>query len=114
MTVGKPDSYHLREDCLKPLGLPVTEGARRLGIERRTRSNPVNEKTSVSIGMAYRLSKALGSTGPELSGQTSSRIGGAGNSRGSVCGPNMIGPGRFCRPTARTSRSGRPGAWPAW
>ncbi len=52
----------LREDCLKPLGLSVTEGARRLGVGRQTLSNLVNEKAGVSIGMAYRLSKAFGST----------------------------------------------------
>ena len=52
----------VREDCLKPLGLSVSEGARRLGIGRQTLSNRVNEKASVSIEMAYRLSKAFGST----------------------------------------------------
>ena len=52
----------VREDCLKPLGLSVTEGAKRLGVGRRTLSSLVNEKASVSIEMAYRLSKAFGST----------------------------------------------------
>ena len=52
----------VREDCLRPLGLSVSEGARRLGIGRQTLSNLVNEKASVSIEMAYRLSKAFGST----------------------------------------------------
>ena len=52
----------VREDCLKPLGLSVTERAKRLGVGRQTLSNLVNEKASVSIEMAYRLSKAFGST----------------------------------------------------
>ena len=52
----------VREDCLKPMGLSVTEGAKRLGVGRQTLSNLVNEKASVSIEMAYRLSKAFGST----------------------------------------------------
>ena len=52
----------VREECLKPLGLSVTEGARRLGVGRQTLSHLVNEKVSVSIEMAYRLSKAFGST----------------------------------------------------
>ena len=52
----------VHEDCLKPLGLSVTEGAKRLGVGRRTLSNLVNEKAAVSIEMAYRLSKAFGST----------------------------------------------------
>lgn len=52
----------VREDCLKPLGLTVTETAARLGIGRQTLSNLVNERTAISIEMAYRLSKAFGST----------------------------------------------------
>ncbi len=44
----------VREDCLQPLGLSVTEGPRRLGTGRQTRSNPVNERAFHSIGMAYR------------------------------------------------------------
>ncbi len=52
----------VREDCLKPLGLSVTQGARCLGIGRQTLSNLVNEKASISLEMAYRLSKAFGST----------------------------------------------------
>jgi antitoxin HigA-1 len=52
----------IREDCLKPLGLSVTKGARSLGVGRQTLSNLVNEKASISIEMAYRLSKAFGST----------------------------------------------------
>ena len=43
----------VREDCLKPLSLSVTEGAKRLGVGRQTLSNLVNEKASVSIEMAY-------------------------------------------------------------
>jgi addiction module HigA family antidote len=52
----------VREECLKPLGLSVTEAARRLGVGRQALSNLVNEKAAVSIEMGYRLSKAFGST----------------------------------------------------
>jgi addiction module HigA family antidote len=52
----------VREDCLKPLKLSITEGAKRLGVGRQTLSNLVNAKSSISIEMAYRLSKAFGST----------------------------------------------------
>lgn len=52
----------VREDCLRSLGLSVTEGAKNLGVGRQTLSNLVNEKASVSIEMAYRLSKGFGST----------------------------------------------------
>ena len=51
----------VREDCLKPLGLSITEGARHLGIGRQTLSGLVNGKVSVSTGMACRLSKVFGS-----------------------------------------------------
>ena len=52
----------VREDCMKPLNLSITECAKILGVARQTLSNLVNAKTSVSIEMAYRLSKAFGST----------------------------------------------------
>ncbi len=52
----------VREDCLKPLNLSITDGAKRLGVGRQALSNLVNEKSSISIEMAYRLSKAFGST----------------------------------------------------
>ena len=52
----------VREDCLEPFGLSVTAGAKSLGVGRQALSNLVNEKASISIEMAYRLSKAFGST----------------------------------------------------
>ena len=52
----------VREDCLAETGLSVTEAARKLGVGRQALSNLINEKSSVSIEMAYRLSKAFGST----------------------------------------------------
>ncbi len=51
----------VHEDSLKPLGLSVTEGAKRLGVGRPTLSNLVNERASISTEMAYRLSTAFGS-----------------------------------------------------
>ena len=53
----------MRTAC--PLGLSVAEGARRLGVRRQTLSRLVNQKASVSLAMAYRLSKGFGST-PEV------------------------------------------------
>ncbi len=50
------------EDCLKPLGLSVTAAAKRLGVGRQSLSKLVNGKASVSMEMAWRLSKAFGST----------------------------------------------------
>lgn len=52
----------VREDCLKPLGMSVSEAARHLGVGRQALSSLVNERSGLSIEMAYRLSKAFGST----------------------------------------------------
>jgi antitoxin HigA-1 len=52
----------VRHDCLEPLALTVTAGAKVLGVSRQTLNNIVNEKTGISAEMAIRLSKAFGST----------------------------------------------------
>ncbi|MEJ0072443.1 MAG: HigA family addiction module antitoxin [Pseudomonadota bacterium] len=52
----------VRHDCLKPLGLSVTEGATVLGVSRQALNNLVNGRSGVSPEMAIRLSKAFGST----------------------------------------------------
>jgi addiction module HigA family antidote len=56
---------HVRYDCLEPLGLTVTEGAKALGVSRQALNNLVNGKSGVSPEMAVRLSKAFGG-GPEV------------------------------------------------
>ena len=50
----------VREDCLEPLGLTVTEGARVLGVTRQALNNLVNERAGISPEMAVRLTKAFG------------------------------------------------------
>ncbi len=52
----------VRFDCLEPLGLTITEGARVLGVSRQALNNLVNGKSGVSPEMAIRLSKAFGSS----------------------------------------------------
>jgi len=52
----------VRYDCLEPLGLTVTAGAKVLGVTRQALNNVVNEKSGISPEMAIRLSKAFGST----------------------------------------------------
>ena len=49
-------------DCIEPLGLTVTAGARVLGVARPTLSNVINGKAGNSPEMAIRLEKAFGST----------------------------------------------------
>jgi len=51
---------HLRSDYLEPLGLTVTEAARKLGVTRQTLNNLVNGASGISPEMAIRLSKAFG------------------------------------------------------
>ena len=50
----------IRYDCLEPLGLSVTEAARRLGVSRKQLSNIVNGRAGISPEMAIRLDKAFG------------------------------------------------------
>jgi addiction module HigA family antidote len=55
----------VRHDCLEPLQLTVTEGAKVLGVTRQALNNLVNGKAGISPEMAVRLAKAFGST-PEM------------------------------------------------
>ena len=52
----------VRHDCLEPLGLSVTAGAKVLGVTRQALNNIVNGKSGISPEMAIRLTKAFGST----------------------------------------------------
>ena len=52
----------VRLNCLEPLGLSVTEGAKVLGVSRQALSRLINGKAGVSPEMAIRLSKAFGPT----------------------------------------------------
>ena len=46
------------EDIMKPLNLSVTHAAKMLGVSRKTLSEFVNEKSSLSPEMALRIAKA--------------------------------------------------------
>ena len=52
----------VRHDCLEPLGLSVTEGAKVLGVTRQTLNNVISGRSGISPEMAIRLAKAFGST----------------------------------------------------
>jgi antitoxin HigA-1 len=55
----------VRQECIEPLHLTVTEAAKCLGVTRQALNNVVNEKAAISPEMAIRLSKAFGSS-PEV------------------------------------------------
>ena len=48
----------VRHDCLEPLGLSVTDGARVLGVSRKQLSDVVNCRSGISPAMAIRLEAA--------------------------------------------------------
>ena len=48
----------IKQNCLDPLGLSVTEGAKVLGVARHTLSRVLNGRAAVSPEMAIRLKKA--------------------------------------------------------
>jgi antitoxin HigA-1 len=52
----------VREDCLKPLGLTVTDAAKGLGVTRKALSDVLNGHAGISPEMALRLEKAGWST----------------------------------------------------
>jgi addiction module HigA family antidote len=52
----------LRELCLEPLGLNVSESARALGVSRKTLSSILNGRAGISPEMAVRLSIAFGTS----------------------------------------------------
>jgi len=66
--IGKRKPTHpgkvLSEDVIKPLGITVTEAAKRLGVTRKTLSTLLNCKASLSPEMAVRVAKAT-NTSPE-------------------------------------------------
>ncbi|MDD3761319.1 MAG: HigA family addiction module antitoxin [Acidithiobacillus sp.] len=50
----------IRELCIDPLGLSVTESAEALGVTRKALSELLNGHTGISPAMAFRLSAAFG------------------------------------------------------
>ncbi len=49
----------LRELCLEPLGISVTDAAEALGVSRKTLSSILNGRSGISPEMAIRLGKAF-------------------------------------------------------
>ena len=60
MTMNDPPhpGRSIRENCLEPLGLNITEAAKVLGVARHTLSRVLNGRAAISPEMAIRLEKA--------------------------------------------------------
>lgn len=54
----------LLKDVIRPLGITITEAANNLGVSRKTLSEFVNQKASLSPTMALRIARAT-NTSPE-------------------------------------------------
>jgi addiction module HigA family antidote len=52
----------IREFCIEPLNLSVTDAANALGVTRKTLSALLNGRSGISPEMALRLSKVFGRT----------------------------------------------------
>ena len=52
----------IKELCVEPLNLTVTETAKALGVTRKTLSSLLNGRSGISPEMALRLSKVFGRT----------------------------------------------------
>lgn len=55
----------LKEECLEPIGMTITDFAKKIGVTRKTVSDIVNAKTGISPAMSLKLAKAFG-TSPEV------------------------------------------------
>ncbi len=60
MQVPPHPGLSVRHGCLEPLGLTVTEAARKLGVSRKQMSDVVNLRSGISPEMAIRLDKVFG------------------------------------------------------
>ena len=61
MPMTKPPRHpgrYIKDACLDPLALSVTEGAKVLGVARHTLSSVINGQAGISPEMAIRLEKA--------------------------------------------------------
>ena len=59
----------LRELCIEPMGLSITEAAEALGVSRKTLSAILNGRAGMSPEMAVRLSLASGACSESLRNQ---------------------------------------------
>ena len=61
----------IKELCLEPLGVTVTDAAKALGVSRKTLSSIINGKAGISPEMAVRLSIAFNTSSESWMNQQS-------------------------------------------
>ena len=61
----------IKELCLEPLGVTITDAAKALGVSRKTLSSIVNGKAGISPEMAVRLSIAFNTSSESWMNQQS-------------------------------------------
>ena len=61
----------IKELCLEPLGVTVTDAAKALGVSRKTLSSIINGKAGISPEMAIRLSIAFNTSSESWMNQQS-------------------------------------------
>jgi addiction module HigA family antidote len=61
----------IKELCLEPLGITVTDAAKALGVSRKTLSSIINGKAGISPEMAVRLSIAFNTSSESWMNQQS-------------------------------------------
>ena len=89
----------VRHDCLEPLGLTITAGAKVLGVSRQALNSLVNEKAGISPEMAIRLDKAFGGTADAwLSLQTAYDLAKAKKTAGNITVKRYVAPRRQREP----------------
>jgi antitoxin HigA-1 len=70
----------IKEFCIEPLNINVTEAAKALGVTRKTFSALLNGRSGISPEMALRLSKVL----------VGLPKGGSGSNSNTICGKQTI------------------------
>lgn len=91
----------VRHDCLEPLGLTITAGAKVLGVSRQALNSLVNGKAGISPEMAIRLDKAFGGTAEAwLALQTAYDLARAKKTAAKITHTRGIAPGAVSAPAA--------------
>ena len=98
----------LRELCLRPLGLTVTQAAAGLGVSRKTLSAILNGRAGISPEMAIRLSLAFNTSSESwMNQQVQYDLWQAERNRGKLRVRRLVAASSHCFPLFRITRGFR-------